>query len=422
MSTFEVLVRQVDDVFDHPHADRLSIVKILGYEAIVAKDSVQKGEAIVYVPEAAIIPEEVLRQYNFWNEEKGIGMLAGKKGDRVKIVTLRKRNSQGLIFKLDNGHVRLGSMRRPVAVGDDVAAFFGITKYSPPIPQQMDGEVVGIPEMSFNFDIENWQNFPGFLDNDEVEAVEKCHGTNFRICYHPNVSHPDLFGERKNVGIASKSLGAEGKMFKNNRLNLGSLYTPTSHELADDRRAARRYKLSKVWGIRWALRKLKVKVPKPINYNKGNLYVKAAFDADLIRRVTELGQRLGKRIDLFGEVYGAGVQNLHYGKDKPVFSAFDIAIDGKMQDVDAKDAYFKEINVPRLPVLYRGPWNEDILIKHRDGKTLISGDHIREGIVVTAVGDQSKRDTPDGRFRLRPILKMVSPAYLNKYDDGTATQ
>ena len=37
MSTFEVPILAIDDVYDHPNADRLSIIRVRGYEAISAK-------------------------------------------------------------------------------------------------------------------------------------------------------------------------------------------------------------------------------------------------------------------------------------------------------------------------------------------------------------------------------------------------
>ncbi len=423
MSTFEVLVRQIDDIYDHPNGDRLSIVKVLGYEAITnkidGKHRFQKGDLIVYVPEAAIVPEDVLREYGFWDEAKGKGVLSGKSGNRVKIIRLRGKESQGLIFPVVDGSVVLGGMTQKVNLGDDVAEFFAITKYDPPIPAAMSGEIVAVPEMAFVYDIENWQNFPGFLDNDEVEATEKIHGTNFRICYHPDVNDPHLFGDG-NVGIASKGLGADGKMFKNNRSNLGSLYRPTEDEIRLDRKHELRYQRSQYWGVRHILKWMNIRVYKPRTYQKSNLYVRAAIEADLINRVTELGKNLGVRIDLFGEVFGAGVQNLDYGQKHPIFRAFDIAINRRMANSADKAKFFLMMGVERVPVLYRGPWNTAELIKHRDGKTLVAGDHIREGIVVTAIGSQEKREVAGKQ--LRPFLKMVSPAYLTRYDDGTAIQ
>lgn len=390
MSSFDVLVRKIDDIYDHPNADRLSLVKVLGYEAVTAKAEdgshrFRKGEYIVYVPEASVVPEDVLKEYGFWNTEKDMGLLAGKKGNRVKAIRLRGVLSQGLVFPTHpdsrdgisedfsecfNGlvYVRRNGTEIAARLGDDLAEFFEITKYEPPIPVGMSGECVGAFEFAFNYDIENAQNFPGFLDNDEVEATEKLHGTNFRVTYHPVARHPDIF--EGCVAVTSKGLGQKGIVFKDNEANANVLY------------------------------------------------VKMARELDLPAKVRTLGERLGKRIDLFGEIFGVGVQDLHYDTKKAEYRAFDIAIDGRFTGTDDKIALFAELGVERVPVLYRGPWDEAKLVLLRDGKTMLGGSNIREGIVVTATGDQASRLTNE-THRLRPILKMVSPDYLTRKGETT---
>ncbi len=392
MSSFEVLVRTIDDVIDHPNADRLSICKILGYEAITNKledgsPRYRKGDAIVYVPEAALVPEHLLKQFGYWNEEKGCGMLAGKKGDRVKAIRLRGVVSQGLVWPV--GAAEIDTSDGPnfpmfegnwiknnetnqsiiVNVGDNVADFFGITKYEPPVPVGMSGEVAAVYEFALDFDIENEQNFPGFLDNDHVEATEKLHGTNCRIAYRPGVNHDEMFGVTRSVGITSKGMGAKGLMFKNNESNLN------------------------------------------------NLYVRTLRDLGVIERIEALGQTVGQKIDLFGEIFGRGVQDLHYGQPKPVFRAFDIAIGGKFLSTDEKVVMFDHLGVERVPILYRGPWDRDALVAVRDGKTTFGQSNVREGIVVTAIGDQAKREFLN--HRLRPFLKMINPDYLLRKGDVT---
>ena len=429
MSNFEVLVRAIDDIYDHPNADRLSIVKVLGYEAITAKNEdgthrFAKGEAIVYVPEAAVLPEDVLKQFGFYDTEKGKGMLAGKAGDRVKAIRLRGVLSQGLALPT-NPNARSPSnpsvarylaqddhAYKSVTVGDDVADFYGITKYEPPVPMGMGGEVAAITEFAFDFDIENAQNYLGFLDNDEVEATEKLHGTCFRVAYRPNVSHPEIFGDGV-IAVTSKGLGAKGLILKRNRANLGPLWVKTQEDIKRDKWARFKYRFAGI--AKW----FGIKIPKPRAYASTVVYVRVAMELDLIGRVKSLGERLGQSVDLFGEIFGAGVQDLHYGAATPAFRAFDIAIAGKFVGTDEKIKLFDELGVDRVPVLYRGPWDNKVLVGLRDGKTTLGGANIREGIVITAVGDQSKRATPDGSVRLRPILKMVSPAYLLRKGDVT---
>jgi RNA ligase (TIGR02306 family) len=383
VSTFEVLIRPVDEVVHHPNADRLSLVRVLGYEAIAAKDEngdhrFEPGELICYIPEAAVVPEDVLKEKGYWNAEKDAGLLAGKLGNRVKAIRLRGTLSQGLVVKLRRGEYGQYLLDRgddviAVEKGKDVAEFLGLTKYEPPIPVGMSGEVASAYEFAMDYDIENWQNYPGFLDNDIVEATEKLHGTCFRVTYHPTARHDEIF-EGGSVSVSSKGLGAKGLVFKDNEVN--------DHVL----------------------------------------YVRIARELELTRRVRELGERLGVRVDLFGEIFGRGVQDLHYGSTKAEFRAFDIALDrvfvGNNPDsVVSKDALFAEMGIERVPVLYRGPWDSELLITHRDGKTTLGGQNIREGIVVTAVGDQSSRETERGR--LRPTLKMVSPDYLTRKGETT---
>lgn len=381
MSTFEVLVRKIDKVIDHPNADRLSILSILGYEAISAKneDGTHKfavGDNIVYVPEAAIVPEHLLKQFGFWDTTKERGMLAGRNYDRVKAVRLRGVLSQGLVWGLDRDGDTLvahnGDTTAEVAFGDNVADFFGITKYEPPVPVGMSGEVAAVYNFAIGFDIENAQNFPGFLDNDTVEATEKLHGTCFRVAYRPDFSHEELFGTTGGVAVSSKGLGAKGLVFKNNEKNAN------------------------------------------------NLYVRTAVELNLIERVEALGKELGYSIDLFGEIFGQGVQDLHYGATTPTFRAFDIAINGVFEGAATKAIYFDRLGVERVPVLYTGPWDTDVLVGLRDGKTTVGGDNIREGIVVTATGGQEKREFNNNR--LRPVLKMVSPDYLTRKGDVTEYQ
>jgi RNA ligase (TIGR02306 family) len=377
VSDFEVLVRQVDDVIDHGNADRLSIVKLLGYEAITAKEEdgshhFQPGEKVIYVPEAAIVPEALLKERGYWNEEKDIGMLAGKTGTRVKAIRLRGVLSQGLVWKLVEGefegefgtYVVDGDRVQEVALGDNLADFFGITKWEPPIPAGMDGDVIGAGEFAYNYDIENFQTYPDFLVGQEVEATEKLHGTNFRISYRPGVSYPDLFGEG-DVAITSKGMGAKGLVLTNTEKN-----------------------------------------------RVGNLYVRTALELGLIDLIRDLGLRSGEAIDLFGEIYGVGVQDLHYGTTKPDYRAFDMRVNYKFLSPEDKNELLDSLGIQRVPLLYQGPFDLDRLAELRDGQSALGG-CIREGIVVTAMGDQTPRQADFGHS-LRPILKMVSPDYLTR--------
>ena len=105
MSTFACNVVEIDAVTDHPNADRLSLVRIGGYTCISAKledgsHRYQARDLVVYIPEAAVLPEWMLKQMDFWKDGKGT--LNGSRGDRVKAIKLRDIVSQGVLYQLEH--------------------------------------------------------------------------------------------------------------------------------------------------------------------------------------------------------------------------------------------------------------------------------------------------------------------------------
>lgn len=389
MSNFEVKVRRIDAVEDHPDADRLSIVTILGYRAITAKNEdgshrFAPGDLIVYVPEGAVIPHDLLKHYGYWNDEKDTGMLAGKQGDRVKIIRLRGVYSQGLVWPIENGRVwtpsrmegtKLVRESLDVAEGDDVAEFFGITKYEPPIPASMNGDAAGIVEFALNYDFDSIQRWPNFFEKGEpVVVTEKLHGTFTRISYRRHVRDDRLFGPNKNIAVASKGLGAKGIVFIDTEAN-----------------------------------------------RAGNVYVRSAVENRLIEKIEKMADEIGcDSLDLFGETFGPGIQKFNYGLSKPAFRAFDLRHDGIYHHHTGMEWAFEQFEIEMVPVLYEGPFHMEVIEKLRDGPIDWEGaKHVREGVVIKHAGNQEARE--HNGERMRPILKAVSPAYLLK-EDGTETQ
>lgn len=129
-----------------PHGETLTIVSVIHngeqYEVVanLQEDGTprwKEGEVCIYVPENAIVPEDVLKERGYWNEEKNKGLLGGSKGNRVKMQRFAGFESRGLIFKVeDDGqgnytvHGADGTYDF-VKLGDDVATHLGITEYVP---------------------------------------------------------------------------------------------------------------------------------------------------------------------------------------------------------------------------------------------------------------------------------------------------
>lgn len=65
----------------------------------------------------------------------------------------------------------------PVNEGDVVTDFLGITKWEPPIPVHMAGEVWNAHGMTLKYDVENFKKYPNVLNEGEhVVMTEKIHG------------------------------------------------------------------------------------------------------------------------------------------------------------------------------------------------------------------------------------------------------
>ena len=171
---FKVKVCHLDEVSTHPHADRLDVARIGGWQVVVGRGQHRVGEKVVYIPEQALVPEAI---------QKVIGVegrLAGSRKNRVKAIRLRKILSQGLILPFEDGkltHPETGE-QKSFNEGEDVSGFLGITKYEPPVPVRMEGQVYVSPVRLPRYDVESWKSDPeAILPGTKVLITEKLHGT-----------------------------------------------------------------------------------------------------------------------------------------------------------------------------------------------------------------------------------------------------
>ena len=300
---------------------------------------------------AAYIPEGAVCP-DWLIAELGLeGKLAGSKRNRVKAVKLRGALSQGLVYPVRDGCIR----GRAVGIGDDVTELLELVKYEPPIPIAMQGEVRPVFGATPKYDIENVKKYPSeFQDGEPVVVTEKLHGSWCCLGWHPE--HGAI--------VTSKGMADQGKGLFLNEANANNLYVRTWHAHEEAFEQAR----------------AKLSAPEQAFY-------------------------------LLGEVYGRGVQDLHYGEPNPAFAAFDAYV-----GEPGKGRYltFDELReglgslIPLVPVLYEGPFGTAKLAELTDGKTNLKADHIREGVVVRPL---EERDSAEfGRV----ILKSVSGDYLTR--------
>lgn len=112
-------------------------------------------------------------------------------------------------------------------------------------------------------------------------------------------------------------------------------------------------------------------------------------------------------IGIYGEVFG-DVAGMKYGRtsdsrDLRLFAAMDIKRRAYM-DYDDFAFLARALDLPVAPVLYRGPWSDDLRGLAEGNSTLAA--HVREGFVVCPV-----RERFDDRIG-RVILKLHGQGYL----------
>ena len=369
MADFEVKVYKLT-IEEHPNADLLEIARVGDYRSIVGKGQFKTGDLGVYIPEQAVCPAWLI-------EELGLtGKLAGKAKNRVKAIKLRGILSQGLVYPVDvewetvctvwNGGKNKGTRWPETTLweGDDLTEFLDITKYEPVIPTSMSGEVEGASGCTIKYDIENIKKYPDtILDGENVSVTEKLHGTWCCFGSHPNAPYV----------VSSKGLSARGLIFQINTENTErNLYVRTLEGTRDED-----------------------------GYN--------LIDRFHLLLNTLTGNPM-LPFYILGEIFGKGVQDLHYGLQSPSFRVFDVYIgepgQGRYLDPAALADYMYELGVETVPVLFQGPFSKDKIEELTNGKETINGHHVREGVVIKPLIERNDEELG------RVILKSVSEDYL----------
>lgn len=170
----------------HPDADALECARIGGYFTVVRKGQFNTGDIAAYIPEAAVLPRNLI-------EELGLGNhLAGPNHDRVHAIRLRGVLSQGLVYPMPG-----------CQEGEDVTERLGIIKYVPEIPPHLQGEMRPAFGDLVRYDIDDIKMHPDiFAEGEPVVMTEKIHGT--WCC---------IGDDGENPLVTSKQLSAQGLVF-----------------------------------------------------------------------------------------------------------------------------------------------------------------------------------------------------------------
>lgn len=384
MSSLICEVCKIDKVKKHPNADKLDIIIIKGWQTITQKDKYKEGDIVIYIPIDSVVPYSLAERVGItsylFNIEKELDGIKPKNG-RIRTIKLRGEISQGLI--IDN----IGDWK----VGKDVKEELGITKYDPDnktieeINVNNSNKLVRIikkynyllwkkhiirgkqlptiPDFIKYTDIQNFKNYPNIIeDGEEVVITEKIHGTNFR-CMNAYISQViDHISFIDRVKLQLKNL-----FFKLKKEKLIGFKLVGSHNCN-------------------------------LRENRKDLYWRVSNIIDMSK--IKLGY------EIFGEIYGNGIQYLHYDKERGIgIRIFDITDNGRYLDYDKFIKELSLINLQMVPVLYDGKFDRKILKELSQGRSML-GDNIKEGCVI-----RLKTERYDCRIG-RVILKYINDEYL----------
>lgn len=354
MSKTIISIERVNEVKPHPNADRLDIIQVLGYQVVTSRDNFEVGDLVAYFPPDLLLPPE---------QAKALGVTAYLKhsifpGDiektpcRVGAARLRGTTSHGFCAPTVGSEVIPAGLE----IGTDVTDMYGAHKYVAPIRQGAGDAEYSLPAFHKYTSIENIQRYPtAFTEGQPVVITEKIHGTNCRL------------------GLVRDNSGE-------------FIFCAGSHKV-------RRKEGS---GLYWEF----------MDENMMNM-LSSLSDAD------DCTGPPCHDVVVFGEIFGPGIQDLHYGRPGHDFRVFDISVDGQYlvywDMVTTCDAH----GLLTVPLLSAGDFSLGLVDAHTYGPSTfdeITGKFKdREGCVVRPT-IESHSNILGGRL----LLKSVSADYLDR--------
>jgi len=344
-------------------ADNIELAIVNGWHAITKKGEYEVGNKVVIATTDAVIPVEL-------SDLMGVtGYL--RKGQRVRTVKLRGVYSECLIMSKN----AIPALRKhpTIAEGEDLMELLGIVKYEPPV-KMVEMSVGGRkfkyhqnPNFHVYYKFPNLKNVPDlFTEEDSVSITRKLHGTNAR------------YGivRKKKLSILDRIK----KLFGNKWVEFDYVYG--SHNVEKGSTSQGFYSTD-VWRTVAEDYKIQDKL-----WN----YVKKYYTPE----------RLGSGIVIYGEIYGQGIQkNYEYGLTDMRFAGFDVEVDSVYQPFFTERGIFDELDLPKVDLLYTGPWNREIQDSFVFGN-FINGTKVpHEGIVVKCLSGERHK-----------VAKVINPSYL----------
>jgi len=472
MSSLLVEICRIEKIEPHPYADRLAIAFVKGWQTAIRKfpdgnTEFNVNDLVVYFPPDSVLSQKLA--HGISDNPPGrlgivnfLGLLDKNEdgtrppGYKVKAARLRGIQSFGFIMPIDPSKGDLSTWQE----GDDVKEFFGVTKYEP--PERTDEGDEDRPNYLFRryTEIEHFANFPNlFVDGEEIIITEKLHGSCTRIglviekdengdpSWRMMVGSHDMPRkiQTRTMKRVNRNALAEKLILKEDEIVPGLLFKDENSKF-------------------WIVEKIDIKTyvieaetitkfkavcfqvePKNTELDfKGSIinnaniddwniiYLPSKYWTGVNSKTEEMLEFIKDEIYwkdqktsivIFGETYGSGVQDMSYGlkQGEKAFSIFDIAINHKYLDYEIKAVICAKFEQEMVPVLYRGPFSQDIVFEMTSGPTVLCEEKDvvtkfkgREGIVITPVMERLSGIMMPTSTEGRVVLKSVSADYLSR--------
>jgi RNA ligase (TIGR02306 family) len=154
------LAKKIISVNKHSNADLLDVVQVGNYNCIVKKDEYKVDDLIVFISPDTVLPVAS------WSE------FYKAKSNRVKAIKLRNVWSFGIVESFKN----LGLDENNFKENDDLTEILGITKFEPPIPQDLNAKG-GLPFGLSKTDEERFQSLEIVPFGEIVDITRKMDGS-----------------------------------------------------------------------------------------------------------------------------------------------------------------------------------------------------------------------------------------------------
>lgn len=339
MATWKVIKEKIK-LFPHPNADSLELGKIGTFQVVIQKGLYNDGDIVLFAPEKSLLTGQLRDEFDKY--------LVGPEKNRVKGVTLRGEFSAGIIvpphcipFDLDT-----------IEFDEDCSELLGISKWTPPIPQQLTGLVQPLEtETKYSkHDAEHFGVYASQVDPEEqIVVTEKIHGSQIFTLYHNG----------------KKTVSSKGMVDKGLEI------------IEDDKNSY--WEACRNVGLWDILDKL---------YESGTVFKDTP-------------------IQVFGEIIPIQ-KGYSYGLNRMELRIFRVKIGGEEMGLHTLEHISPELFALWVPILYRGKLKDVNLYELKEGKEKMSGKelHIKEGIVVQPA---VMRKDLDNKISL--ILKMLNSKY-----------